>query len=92
MSDASSCLWGGYDDQLPAGVSTSHAISASASKASGVQKLLTWRLAAPAPRISTGTLSAGWWRNGSRASHTADGRAKRPPPGLVICAVASRGT
>ena len=57
---ASSCLCGGYDDQLPPGVSTSQAISASASNASGVQKLLTCRLAAPAPRSSTGTASAGW--------------------------------
>jgi hypothetical protein len=51
-------LCGGYEDQLPPGVSTSHAISRSASKFSGVQKLFTCRLAAPAPRSSTLTSSA----------------------------------
>ena len=54
-----SCLCGGYDDQFPAGVSTSQAISWSVSKAAGVQKLLTCREQAPAPRSSTGTSAAG---------------------------------
>lgn len=70
---------------------TSQAISLSAyGKASGVQKLFTWRLATPAPRSSTGTSSAGTYRAVRRRSHRADGSANRPLPRTRT--VASRGT
>jgi hypothetical protein len=85
-------LCGGYDDQLPAGVSTSTAISLSHSKTPAAAKLLTCRLHEPAPRLSTGTSAAAPYRKGSRREHTAEGRANRPPSVEVIVIDASRGT
>ena len=89
---SSSCLCGGYEDQLPAGVRTSTAIRRSAANASGAQKLLTWRLAWPAPRSSTGTSGAATWRASRRRSAREEGRANRPPSCEVTSTRASRGT
>src|ERR1700731_2823044 len=57
MSVSSSCLCAGYDDQLPPGVITSHAMMESASNTSAVAKLCTSRLQLPAPRIPRSALS-----------------------------------
>jgi hypothetical protein len=76
---------------LPPGVSTSQAISLSVWNASGVQKLFTCRLHRPAPRSSTGTSAAGWYRAGSRCRHIADGRATTAPSSDFSTADASRG-
>jgi hypothetical protein len=66
-------------------------MSLSHSNAPGEQKLLTWRLAWPAPRSSTGTSSAGPYRGSSRRVQRALGMANAPPPRLVTVTVASRG-
>ena len=66
-------------------------MSLSQSNASGEQKLLTWRLAWPAPRNSTGTFSAGPYRGTSRRVQRALGMANAPPSWLVTVTAASRG-
>src|SRR3954453_12464877 len=91
VSLASSCLWGGYEDQLDAGVITSQAMSLSVSNAAGVAKLFTWRLLEPAPRSSTGTPDAGPYRNGRRRAALAPGSAITAASSLVSVTVDAIG-
>ena len=50
---------GGHDDQLPPGVMTSHTLILCAPvNEPGVAMLVTWRVARPEPRTSTGTSAA----------------------------------
>ena len=79
-----SCLCGGKDDQFPAGVNTSQAISRSASSTSGVPKLATRREQDPVPRSSTRTSLAATYRNGSRLLARALASANRPPPAAAM--------
>ncbi len=75
-----SCLCGGYDDQLPSGVSSSQQTSLSAwSQTPGTPKFATCRVAGPAPRISTGTSSAAPYAGGSARSQRDDGSATSAP-------------
>src|SRR5688572_20200357 len=67
-----SCLCGGQEDQLPAGVMTSHAIIRRASSTPGIPKLRTRRVAEPAPRTSTGTSSAERYATAGPASPSPD--------------------
>ncbi len=76
---------------MPAGVITSQASSRSASNASAVQKLLTWREQFPAPRSSIATSAAGRYRNGRSLAATAPGSANRPPAALAIVTPACLG-
>ena len=55
-------------------------------------KFVTWRVAGPAPRISTATSSAGPYRGVSRRSQRAVANATSPPDAETIVTVASRGT
>src|SRR2546429_9323045 len=66
-------------------------MSLSQSNTPGEQKLLTWRLAWPAPRSSTGTSSAGPYRGTSRRVQRALGVANAPPSRLVTGTGGARG-
>src|SRR6202051_1722643 len=92
MSVSSSCLCAGYDDQLPPGVITSHAMMESASNTSAVAKLCTSRLQLPAPRNSIGTSSARMERKGSRRWARAPQSATRAPAALITRYALSRPT
>lgn len=67
-------------------------MSRSASKAPGAQKFVTWRVALPAPRTSTGTFSAGPYAGVSVVRARADGIANSPPAVLCSENVELRGT
>lgn len=73
---------------MPAGVSTSHTMNRSASRAAGVPKLCTWREQFPAPRSSTGISSRVTSRVGCSARAGAEATATRPP--VAVDTVRSR--
>jgi hypothetical protein len=92
LSSVASCLCGGYDDQLPSGVETSQQMSLSApSKAPGTRKFVTWRVADPAPRISTGTSCATTTAGSKRLVARADASATSQPSSLMSRTGASIG-
>ena len=86
-------MCGGYEDQLPSGVISSHALSLSAwSHTPGTPKFVTWRVALPEPRTSTGTPSAGPYFGVRRFVQRAIGSATSHPSTEDSSTEASRGT